>query len=93
MRILLKAILLPITFIITIFLTLAKAVLYVGGGILGIAAMLFLLIGLGGAITGELSRVAIPALILALALSPFGLPLVAVFVIAHVEHFGNLPLH
>lgn len=89
MRILLKIVLFPITLILTIALLVAKAVLYVGGGILGVVAILFLIIGIGGCITGDAQPVGIPALIFAWALSPFGLPLIAVFIIANVELFRD----
>ncbi len=89
MRIILKIFLFPITLALTILLALSKAVLYIGGGILGILAILFLIIGIGGCITGDAQPVGIPALVFAWALSPFGLPLIAVFIIANLELFRD----
>lgn len=89
MRILLKIILFPIILLLTILLALSKGILYIGGGIMGLLAMLFGVIGIGGMITGDYKSVGIPALVFAWLLSPFGLPLLAAFIIANVELFRD----
>lgn len=89
MKLLLKIMLFPVTFTLTIVLAICKFILCVGGGILGLFALLFLVIGIGGIITADYQMVGIPALVFAYLLSPFGLPLIGVFIVANIELFRD----
>ena len=89
MKLLLRILLFPITFTLTILLAISKLILCVGGGVLGLVALLFFVIGIGGMITADYQTVGIPALIFAYLLSPFGLPLIGVFIIGNVELFRD----
>ena len=89
MRTLLKVLLFPITLLLNMVLAIAKFILVLGGSLLGILSFVFLLIGVGGMITGDYQTVGIPALIFGYLLSPLGLPLIAIWVIARIELFND----
>ncbi len=88
MRILLKIILLPITLALNILLGLSKFVLVFGSGLLGVLSFLFFAIGIGTIIVAGFSQ-AIPAFIAGYLISPWGLPMVGAWLIAHVEYFND----
>lgn len=88
MRILLKMILLPVTLALNILLGLSKFVLVFGGGLLGVLSFLFFALGIGTIIVAGFSQ-AIPAFIAGYLISPWGLPMAGVWIIARVEYFND----
>ena len=89
MRALLKIMLLPIVLILNIVLLLAKGIIYVAGGIMGVLSIVCLLAAFAGITNDSYGYMVTPALITALLLSPVGLPLIAVFLTANLEIFKD----
>lgn len=88
MRILLKILLFPIILALNILLGISKFVLVFGGGLLGILSFLFFILGIGIIVVASFSQ-AIPAFIVGYLFSPWGLPMIGVWVIARVEYFND----
>ncbi len=89
LRNLLKITLLPVILTLNIFLYLAKGILYVVGGMMGLLAIICLVAVMVGIFNNMYSFMVLPALISAYLLSPIGLPLIAVFITAHIELFRD----
>lgn len=88
MKILLKIALLPITLALNILLGISKFVLVFGGGLLGVLSFVLFILGIGTIIVAGFSQ-AIPAFIAAYLISPWGLPMIGVWLIARVEYFNE----
>lgn len=88
MRTLLKIILLPITLVLNILLGISKFVLVFGGGLLGVLSFVFFILGISIIIVASFSQ-AIPAFIVGYLISPWGLPMIGVWIIARVEYFND----
>ncbi|GMQ61475.1 CD1845 family protein [Vallitalea maricola] len=88
MKTILKIILLPITLALNILLGMSKFVLLFGSGLLGVLSFLFFILGIGMIIVASFSQ-AIPAFIVGYLFSPWGLPMVGVWIIARVEGFNE----
>lgn len=88
MRTLLKIILLPITLVMNILLGISKFVLVFGGGLLGVLSFVLFILGIGIIVVASFSQ-AIPAFIAGYLISPWGLPMVGVWIIARVEYFND----
>lgn len=83
MRILLKILLFPITLALNILLGISKFVF--GGGLLSVLSFV---LGIGIIIVASFSQ-AVPAFIAGYLLSPWGLPMIGVWIIARVEYFND----
>lgn len=88
MRTVLKIILLPITLVLNILLGISKFVLVFGGGLLGVLSFVFFVLGIGTIIVAGFSQ-AIPAFVVGYLISPWGLPMIGVWIIARVEYFND----
>ena len=90
MRILLKILLFPITLALNILLGFSKFVLVFGGGLLGVLSFVLFVFGIIIAIMPMAGfSEAIPAFIIGYLISPYGLPMMGVWIIAHVEYFND----
>ncbi|WP_409968029.1 CD1845 family protein [Bengtsoniella intestinalis] len=88
MKCLLKIVLFPITFALSLVLSIAKFLLIFGGGLLGLVASLGFLVGLFLLITHEVTG-GVLFLVLSYLISPYGLPLLGAWIIAQVEGFND----
>ncbi|MFI3213023.1 MAG: CD1845 family protein [Eubacteriales bacterium] len=60
-------------------------ILYYVGGLLGLVSMLFFLLFMLSILTGDPMSGWLPILIFAYVFSPFGLPVIAAILVAHIE--------
>lgn len=88
MKTLLKIILLPITLALNILLGISKFVLVFGSGLLGVLSFVLFVLGIAIIFVAGFSQ-ALPAFIMGYLISPWGLPMVGSWVIAHVEYFND----
>ena len=88
MRILLKILLFPITVALNILLGISKFVFVFGGGLLSVLSFVLFVLGIGIIIVASFSQ-AVPAFIAGYLLSPWGLPMIGVWIIARVEYFND----
>lgn len=86
MKILLKIVLLPITLALNILLGISKFVLVFGSGFLGVLSFVLFALGIGIIVVAGFSQ-AFPAFIAGYLISPWGLPMIGVWLIARVEFF------
>lgn len=88
MKILLKIVLLPITLALNILLGISKFVLVFGSGLLGVLSFVLFALGIGIIIVAGFSQ-AFPAFVAGYLISPWGLPMIGVWLIARVEFFNE----
>lgn len=85
MRFILKTILFPVILIMSIMISFSKFIVSISGVILGLLAVLIVL----GSLTCFIQNApttGIQALIIAFLLSPYGLPKIAIWIIAYLEY-------
>lgn len=85
MRWLLRIIVFPITLILSILIAFSKFVVTISGTILGMFSFLVIIGALACFIQNEV-RTGIEALIIAFLISPYGLPKIAMWVVAYLEY-------
>lgn len=85
MRLLLKIILFPITLILSILIAFSKFIVTISGTILGLLSFLVVLGAIACFIQNEM-KLGVEALIIALLISPYGLPRIAMWVVAYLEY-------
>lgn len=88
MRTLLKIGLFPITLALNILLGISKFVLVFGGGLLGVISSLLFTLGVVVIFMAGFSK-ALPAFVIGYLISPWGLPMIGAWIIAHVEYFND----
>lgn len=89
LKVLLKILLTPIVLLLSLILLILKGVLYVAGGLGMLLAIVFAVFGIYCLFDEVYRWSAAPALISAFLVSPIGIPLVGVFVIANLELFRD----
>lgn len=87
MRIVFKFFAVPIMLVLTVAVAILKALLHVGAWLMGIASGLAALVGVVLLFTGEYVGGGV-YLVLAFLLSPFGLPTVGAWLVAHMQGFN-----
>ena len=90
MRIILKVILFPVTLLLTILVAACRLLCQFSNIVFSILAMLVFLIALGTMVFLHDPSEGIRILGLALLISPFGLPLVATFLVEVIGGFNDL---
>lgn len=85
MRFILRAILFPVILIMSIMIAFSKFVVSISGVILGLFAFLIVLGSLACFVQND-PTTGIQALIIAFLLSPYGLPKIAIWIIAYLEY-------
>ena len=89
LKILFKILLTPIVILLSLLILILKVILYIAGGFGILLAIPFALFGVYCLFDEVYRWSAAPALISAFLVSPFGIPLVGVFVIANIELFRD----
>ncbi len=84
-RILIKIALSPLLLFLNIILLICKAILHIAGGIMGVMSMICVLSVIASVLMGSYEYMIIPMLILAFLLSPFGIPMIGIFITASIE--------
>ncbi len=91
MRILLKILLFPVTLALTILVAVLRLLCQISGAILTIVAMVILAIAIGTvALLGKPLWTGVKIAGLAWLISPFGVPLVATFIVEALGGFNDL---
>lgn len=85
MRLLLRIIIFPITIILSILIAFSKFIVTIGATILGLFSFLVILGSLACFIQSEV-KLGIEALIIAFLISPYGLPKIAMWMVAYLEY-------
>lgn len=85
MKLLLRIILFPIILILSLLIVFSKFIVTIGGTILGLFSFLVILWALACIIQGEV-KLGIEALIIAFLISPYGLPKIAMWMVAYLEY-------
>jgi len=85
MRLLLRIILSPIVFILSMFIAFSKFIVTISGTILGILSFLVMLGAIACFVQSE-TLIGIEALIIAFLISPYGLPKIAMWMVAYLEY-------
>ena len=85
MKLLLRIILFPIILILSLLIVFSKFIVTIGGTILGLFSFLVILWALAYIIQGEV-KLGIEALIIAFLISPYGLPKIAMWMVAYLEY-------
>lgn len=85
MRLLLRIIIFPITLILSILIAFSKFIVTIGGTILGLLSFLVIIGALACFIQSEV-KLGIEALIIAFLISPYGLPKIAMWLVAYLEY-------
>lgn len=85
MKLLLRIILFPIILILSLLIAFSKFIVTFGGTILGLFSFLVIPGVLACIIQGEV-KLGIEALIIAFLISPYGLPKIAMWMVAYLEY-------
>lgn len=85
MRLVLRTILFPVILIMSIMLAFSKFIVSISGVVLGVIAFLVTLGSLACFVQND-PVTGIQALIIAFLLSPYGLPKIAIWIIAYLEY-------
>ena len=85
MKLLLRIIIFPITLILSILIAFSKFIVTIGAIILGLLSFLVIFGSLACFIQSEV-RLGIEALIIAFLISPYGLPKIAMWMVAYLEY-------
>ncbi len=84
MRILLKVLFAPIILVLTLFVWFCAGLVYISGLILGLVSIVLALLGMAVLITYSLQN-GIILLVMAFLVSPYGLPLAAIWLLGKVQ--------
>lgn len=87
MRIILKIFAIPVMLVLTVVVAVLKAALHMGSWLLGIVSGVAALVGIVLLFTGEYVGGGV-YLTLAFLLSPFGLPTMGAWLVAHMQGFN-----
>lgn len=85
MRLLLRIIIFPITLILSILIAFSNFIVTIGGTILGILSFLVILGALACFVQSEV-KLGIEAIIIAFLISLYGLPKIAMWIVAYLEY-------
>ena len=85
MKLLLRIILSPIILILSMLIALSKFIVTIGGTVLGLLSFLVILGALACFVQSEV-KLGIEALIIAFLISPYGLPKIAMWMVAYLEY-------
>lgn len=85
MKMVLRIIIFPITIILSILIAFSKFIVTIGATILGLFSFLVILGSLACFIQSEV-KLGIEALIIAFLISPYGLPKIAMWMVAYLEY-------
>ena len=85
MRCILRIILFPITLILSILIAFSKFIVTISGTILGLLSFLVVLGAFACFVQNEI-KLGIEALIIAFLISPYGLPKIAMWLVAYLEY-------
>lgn len=85
MKMVLRIIIFPITLILSILIAFSKFIVTIGATILGLFSFLVILGSLACFIQSEV-KLGIEALIIAFLISPYGLPKIAMWIVAYLEY-------
>ena len=90
MRILFKILLFPVTLVLTVLVLFCQFVCLVGTTLLSILAFLLAVVALGILLFSGQPAEGIKYLIIAFCISPYGIPLLAAWLIGRAEAFNGL---
>ena len=85
MKMVLRIIIFPITLILSILIAFSKFIVTIGATILGLFSFLVIFGSLACFIQSEV-KLGIEALIIAFLISPYGLPKIAMWIVAYLEY-------
>lgn len=85
MKMVLRIIIFPITLILSILIAFSKFIVTIGATILGLFSFLVILGSLACFMQSEV-KLGIEALIIAFLISPYGLPKIAMWIVAYLEY-------
>ena len=84
LKLLLKIVMAPVILVLTLFVWLCAGLVYLSGLVLGLISMVIALLGVAVLITCSLQN-GIILLVMAFLISPFGLPLAALWLLGKVQ--------
>ena len=84
MKLLLKIVVAPVILVLTLFVWICVGIVYISGLVLGLISMVIALLGVAVLLTCSLQN-GIILLVMAFLISPFGLPLAAIWLLGKVQ--------
>lgn len=90
MRILFKILLFPVTLVLTILVLFCQFVCLIGTTLLSILAFLIAVVALGILLFSDQTAQGFKYLIIAFCISPYGIPMLAAWLISKAEAFNEL---
>ena len=84
LKLLLKIVVAPVILVLTLFVWICVGIVYISGLVLGLISMVIALLGVAVLITYSLQN-GIILLVMAFLISPFGLPLAAIWLLGKVQ--------
>jgi len=84
LKLLLKIVVAPVILVLTLFVWICVGIVYISGLVLGLISMVIALLGVAVLLTCSLQN-GIILLVMAFLISPFGLPLVAIWLLGKVQ--------
>ncbi len=84
LKLLLKIVVAPVILVLTLFVWICVGIVYISGLVLGLISMVIALLGMAVLLTCSLQN-GIILLVMAFLISPFGLPLAAIWLLGKVQ--------
>ena len=84
LKLLLKIVVAPVILVLTLFVWICVGIVYISGLVLGLISMVIALLGVAVLITYSLKN-GIILLVMAFLISPFGLPMAAIWLLGKVQ--------
>ena len=84
LKLLLKIVVAPVILVLTLFVWICVGIVYISGLVLGLISMVIALLGVAVLLTYSLQN-GIILLVMAFLISPFGLPLAAIWLLGKVQ--------
>ena len=84
LKLLLKIVVAPVILVLTLFVWICVGIVYISGLVLGLISMVIALLGVAVLLTCSLQN-GIILLVMAFLISPFGLPLAAIWMLGKVQ--------
>ena len=84
LKLLLKIVVAPVILVLTLFVWICVGIVYISGLVLGLISMVIALLGVAVLITYSLQN-GIILLVMAFLISPFGLPMAAIWLLGKVQ--------
>ena len=84
LKLLLKIVVAPVILVLTLFVWICAGIVYISGLVLGLISMVIALLGVAVLLTCSLQN-GIILLVMAFLISPFGLPLAAIWLLGKVQ--------